>query len=84
MLGLGEPNNLCSEGFTECRDCLVKGIARKDHGIITDMLTVQPVASVVIADPASTRNDRKFAPSICITVPYILIQLLQVSPISAM
>jgi len=45
------------------------------------MLKVQPVAAIVVVDPALTRNDRKLAPSLRINVPSRLIQLLQVSPV---
>ena len=45
------------------------------------MLKVQPVAAIAVADPAPARNDLKLAPSVRINVPYMLIQLLQVSPV---
>jgi len=48
------------------------------------MLKVQPVAAIAVADPAPARNDRKVAPSVRINVPYMLIQLLQVSPVRAL
>jgi len=44
------------------------------------MLKVQPVAAIAVADPAPARNDGKLAPTVRINVPYMLIQLLQVSP----
>jgi len=48
------------------------------------MLKVQPVAAIVVADPAPTRNYPKLAPSVRINEPYMLIQLLQVLPVSAL
>ena len=57
---------------------LLKDIAKKHQRILTDMLKVQPVAAIAVADPAPVRNDRNLAPSVRINVPYMLIQLLQV------
>jgi len=48
------------------------------------MFKVQPVATVAVADLAPARNDCKFVLSIPINVPYMLIQLLQVSPVRAL
>jgi len=61
--GLWQANNLYGERFTECLDLLLKNIAKKHQRILTDMLKGQPVAAIVVADPAPTRNDRKLAPS---------------------
>jgi len=82
--GLWQANNLCGERFTECLDLLLKDIAKKHQRILTDMLKVQPVAAIAVADPAPTRNDRKLAPSVRINVSYMLIQLLQLSPLRAL
>jgi len=82
--GLWQANNLRRERFTECLDLLLKDIAKKHQRILTDMLKVQPVAAIAVADPAPARNDRKLAPSVRINVPYMLIQLLQVSPVRAL
>jgi len=82
--GLWQANNLSGEHFTECLDFLLKDIAKKHQRILTDMFKVQPVAAIAVADPAPARNDRKFAPSVRINVPYMLIQLLQVSPVRAL
>jgi len=81
--GLWQANNLCGERFTECLDFLLKDIAKKHLRILTDMLKVQPVAAIAVADPALARNDRKLAPSVHINVVYMLIQLLQGSPVHA-
>jgi len=81
---LWQANNLCGERFTECLDFLLNDIAKKHQHILTDMLKVQPVAAFAVADPAPTRNDRKLAPSVRINVPYMLIQLLQVSLVRAL
>jgi len=48
------------------------------------MLKVQPVAAIAVADPAPARNDRKLSPSVPIIIPYMLIQLLRVSPVRAL
>jgi len=82
--GLWQANNLRGERFTECLDFLLKDIAKKHQRILTDMLKVQPVAAIAVADPAPARNDRKLAPSVRINVRYMLIQLLQVSPVRAL
>jgi len=66
--GLWQANNLRGERFTECLDFLLKDIAKKHQRILTDMLNVQPVGAIAVADPAPARNDRKFAPSILINV----------------
>jgi len=81
--GLWQANNLRGERFTECLDFLLKDIAKKHQRILTDMLKVQPVAAIVVADPAPARNDRRLALSVGINVPYMLIQLLQISPVRA-
>jgi len=83
-LGLWQANNLRGKRFTECRDLLLKDIAKSHLRILTDMLKVQPLATIAVADPAPTRNDRRFASSVCINVPYMLIQLLQRSPVRAL
>jgi len=81
---LWQANNLRGERFTESLDLLLKDIAKKHQGILTDMLKVQPVAPIAVADPAPARNDRKLAPSVRINLPYMLIQLLQVSLVRAL
>ena len=82
--GLWQANILRGERFTECLDFLLKDIVKKHQCILTDMLKVQPVAAIAVADPAPARNDRKLAPSVSINVPYMLIQLLQVSPVRSL
>jgi len=82
--GLWQANNFRGERFTEYLDLWLKDIVKKHQRILTDMLKVQPVAAIAVADPAPARNDRKLAPSVCINVPYMLIQLLQVSPVCAL
>ena len=82
--GLWQANNLRAERFTECLDFLLKDIANKHQRILTDMLKVQPVATPAVADPAPARNDRKLAPSVRINVPLMLMEVLQVSPVSAL
>ena len=47
------------------------------------MLKVQPVATVAVADPTPTRNNCKLLPRVCINIPYMLIQLLQVLSVPA-
>ena len=59
--GLWQANNLCGKRFTECLDLLLKDIAKDHQRILTDMLKVQPVAAIAVADPAPARNDRKLA-----------------------
>jgi len=79
--GLWQANNPCGECFTECLDLLLKDIAKKHQGILRDMLRA-PVAAVPVGDPTPARNDHKLSPSVCNKdVPYMLIQLLQVSPV---
>jgi len=79
--GLWQANNPRGERFTECLDLLLKDIAKKHQGILRDMLRA-PVAAVPVAEPIPARNDRQLSPSICNKdVPYMLIQLLQVSPV---
>ena len=82
--GLWQANNLCGERFTECLGFLLNDIAKKHQRILTDMLKVQPVAAIAVADPAPARNDRKLASSVRINVLYMLIQLLQVSTVRAL
>jgi len=82
--GLWQADNLGGERFTECLDFLLKDIAKKHQRILTDMLKVQTVAAIGVADPSPTRKDRKLAPSVRINVPYMLIQLLQGSPLRAL
>jgi len=80
-LGLWQANNPCGECFTECLDLLLKDIAKKHQGILRDMLRV-PIAAVPVADPTLTRNDRRLSLRFRNKdVPYMLIQLLQVSPV---
>jgi len=79
--GLWQANNPRGERFTECLDFLLKDIAKKHQGILRDMLRA-PVAAVPVAYPTPARNDRKLSPSVRNKdVPYMLIQLLQVSPV---
>jgi len=79
--GLWQANNPRGECFTECLDFLLKGIVKKHQGILGDMLRA-PVAPVQVADPTPARNDRKLSPRVRNKdVPYMLIQLLQVSPV---
>ena len=82
--GLWQANNLCGEGFTECLEFLLKNIAKKYLLILTDMLKVQPVAVIAVADPATARNDSKLAPIIRFDVQYMVIPLLQVLPVRAL
>jgi len=82
--GLWQANNLRDERFTECLDFLLKDIAKKHQRILTDMLKVQLVATIALADPARARNNRKVAPSLHINVPYMLIHRLQVSRVRAL
>jgi len=82
--GLWQANNLCGERFTECLHFLLKDIAKKHQCILTDMLKVQPVGAIAVAEPAPARNNRKLAPSVRINVAYMLIQVLQVSPVPAL
>jgi len=80
-LGLWQANNPGGQRFTECLDLLLKDIAKKHQGILRDMLRA-PVAAVPVADPTPARNARKLSPSAGNKdVPYMLIQLLQVSPV---
>jgi len=79
--GLWQANNPRGERFTECLDLLLKDIAKKHQGILRDMLRA-PVAAVLVADPTPARHDGKLSPSIRNKdVPYMLIQLRQVSPV---
>jgi len=79
--GLWQADNPRGERFTECLDFLLKDIAKKHQGILSDMLRA-PVAAVSVADPTPARNDGKLSPSVRNKdVPYMLIQLLQVSPV---
>jgi len=81
MSGLWQANNLRGAHFTECLDILLKDIAKKHQGILRDMLRA-PVATIRVGDPTPARNDRKLSPSARNNdVPYMLIQLLQVSPV---
>jgi len=82
--GLWQANNLRGERFTEYLDFLLKDIAKKHQRSLTDMLKVQPAVAIAVADAASARNDRKLAPSVCINVPIMVIQCLQVSPLCAL
>jgi len=79
--GLWQADNPHGGRCTACLDLLLKDIARKHQGILRDMLRA-PVAAVPVADTTSARNDRKLSPSVRNTdVPYMLIVLLQVSPV---
>jgi len=79
--GLCQANNPRGERFTECLDLLLQDIAKKHQGILRDMLRA-PVAAVPVADPTPARNDRKLSPTVRNKdEPYILIRLLQVSPV---
>jgi len=81
MSGLWQADNPRGERFTECLDLLLKDIAKKYQGILRDMMRA-PVAAVPVTDPTPARNDRKLSPSVRNKdVPYMLIQLLQVSPV---
>ena len=82
--GLGQANNLGGECFTKCLDFGLKDIAKKHQRILIDMLKVQPVAAIVVADPAPTRNYPKLAPSVRINEPYMRIELQQVLPVRAL
>jgi len=82
--GLWQADNPRGERFTECLDLLLKDIAKKHQCILRDMLRA-PVAAVPVADPTPARNDRMLSPSVRNKdVPYMLIQLLQVSPVSSL
>ena len=84
MSALWQANNPRGERFTQCLDVLQKEIAKKHQGILRDMLRA-PVAAVPVADPIPARNDRKLSPSIRNKdVPYMPIQLLQVSPVRSL
>jgi len=57
-----------------------KGEGQKHPDILRDMLRA-PVAAVPVGNPTHTRNDSKLSPRVHNKdVPYMLIQLLQVSP----
>jgi len=78
---LWQANNPCGESFTKSLDIVLKAIAKKHQRILRDMLRA-PIAAVRLADPIPTRNDYKLSPSVRNKdVPYMLIQLLQVSPV---
>jgi len=80
-LGFWQVNNPHGEPFTECFDFLLKAIAKKYQGILRDILRA-PVATVAVVDATPARNDRKLSSSVHNKdVPYMLIQLLQVSPV---
>jgi len=79
--GLWQANYPRGERFTECLDFLLKDIAKKHQGILSNMLRAT-VAAVPVADPTPARNDRKLSPSVRNKdVSYMLIQILQVSPV---
>jgi len=79
--GLRQADNSCGECFTECLDFLLKDIAKKHPGILKDMLRAH-AAAVRVANPTPARNDRKLSPNVSNKdVPYMLLQLLQVSPV---
>jgi len=80
-LGLWQANNPRGERFTECLDFLLKDIAKKHQGILRDMSRA-PVAAVPVVDPTPARNVRNLSRSVGNKdVPYMLIQLLQLSPV---
>jgi len=79
--GLWQADNPRGARFTEWLDLLLKDIAKKHQAILRDILRA-PVAAVPVADPTPARNHRKLSTSIHNKdVPYMLIQLLQVSPV---
>ena len=79
--GLWLADNPRCECFTECLDFLLKDIAKKHQGILRDMLRA-PVTAVPVGDPTPARSDRRLSPRVRNKdVPYMLIQLLQVSPV---
>jgi len=79
--GLWRADNPCGERFTECLSFLLNDIAKKHEGILRDMFKA-PIAAVPVADPTPASNDRKLSPSVRNQdVPYMLIQLMQVSPV---
>jgi len=79
--GLWQAENLRPECFTQYLDFVLNDIAKKHSGILREMLRV-PVTAVLVADPTPTRNDRKLSPRVHNKdVPYMLIQLLLVSPV---
>ena len=60
---------------------LLKDIAIKHPGMLRDMARA-PGAAVPVSDPTPARNDRKLSPRVYNKdIPYMLIQLLQVSPV---
>jgi len=61
--GLWQANNLRGERFTKCLDDGLNVIAKKHQRLLTDMLKVQPVAAIALADPTPARNNRELAPS---------------------
>jgi len=78
-LGLWQADNPVVNVLPNALDLLLKDIAKNHQGILRDMLRA-PVASVLVADPTPARNDRKLSTSVRNKdVPYMLIQLLQVS-----
>ena len=79
--GLWQAINPHGERFTECLDLLLKDIPKNHQGILRDMMRA-PVAAVPVADPTPARNERKLSPWVRNKdVPYMLIQLVQVSPV---
>jgi len=78
---LWQANNLSGECFTESLDFVVKDIPNKHQRILTDISKVQPVAAIAVPKPTPARNDCKLVPSVRINVLYMLIQLMQVSPV---
>jgi len=79
--GHWQANNPRGKRFTECLDLLLKAIAKKHQGILRDMLRAHG-AAVPVADPTPDRNARMLSTSVRNqNVPYMLIQLLQVSPV---
>jgi len=49
--GLWQANNLRGEQFTGFLDFLLKDMSKKHQRILTDMLKMQPVAAIAVADP---------------------------------
>jgi len=79
--GIWQADNPRGERFTECLHLLLKEIAKTHQGILREMLRA-PVAAVPVADPTPAKNPSKLSPSVRNKdVPYMLIQVLQVSPV---
>ena len=69
---LWEANSNRGGRFTECRDFLLKDIAKKYQDPLRDLLRVQPVPAV--GNPVAIGNDRKLPQSVSIEyISHILI-----------